>query len=216
MTDASNTPGQSARREYERRKAKDEARLREQWGPLGNIAVGLSGERQSTLAWSTGAAGEERMGRVLNPLASDSIRVLHDRRIPGTRGNIDHIVVTGDAIWVIDAKKYKGRPDLRVEGGFLRPRLELLFVGGRNQTKLVDGVLNQRDKVRAVVGNVPIRPVLCFVEADWPLIGGSFTTRDVAVVWPKKLAEIVRLGQIGRVVDVEAVTALIAKRFPAA
>ncbi len=216
MTDASNTPGQSARREYERRKAKDEARLREQWGPLGNIAVGLSGERQSTLAWSTGAAGEERMGRVLNPLASDSIRVLHDRRIPGTRGNIDHIVVTGDAIWVIDAKKYKGRPDLRVEGGFLRPRLELLFVGGRNQTKLVDGVLNQRDKVRAVVGNVPIRPVLCFVEADWPLIGGAFTTRDVAVVWPKKLAEIVRLGQIGRVVDVEAVTALIAKRFPAA
>jgi hypothetical protein len=29
--------------------------------------------------------------------------------------------------------------------------------------------------------------VLCFIEADWPLIGGSFTTRGVEVLWPKRL-----------------------------
>jgi hypothetical protein len=29
--------------------------------------------------------------------------------------------------------------------------------------------------------------VLCFVEADWPLIGGAFTTRDVQALWPNKL-----------------------------
>lgn len=29
--------------------------------------------------------------------------------------------------------------------------------------------------------------VLCFVDADWPLIGGSFTTRAVEALWPKKL-----------------------------
>jgi hypothetical protein len=29
--------------------------------------------------------------------------------------------------------------------------------------------------------------VLCFVEADWPLIGGSFTTRGLEALWPKKL-----------------------------
>jgi len=29
--------------------------------------------------------------------------------------------------------------------------------------------------------------VLCFVEADWPLIGGSFTVRGVEVLWPKRL-----------------------------
>jgi len=28
---------------------------------------------------------------------------------------------------------------------------------------------------------------LCFVDADWPLIGGAFTVNDVAVLWPKKL-----------------------------
>lgn len=35
---------------------------------------------------------------------------------------------------------------------------------------------------------VPVHGVLCFVEADWPLVGGSFTTHDVHVLWPKKLS----------------------------
>jgi hypothetical protein len=34
---------------------------------------------------------------------------------------------------------------------------------------------------------VPVHGVLCFVEADWPLIGGAFTTRGVEATWPKKL-----------------------------
>ncbi|MFC4243887.1 hypothetical protein ACFOYW_10910 [Gryllotalpicola reticulitermitis] len=44
------TAGASARREYERRLAKDEDKIREKWGNgrLGKIAVALSDERQST------------------------------------------------------------------------------------------------------------------------------------------------------------------------
>ena len=41
--------------------------------------------------------------------------------------------------------------------------------------------------MRWSVTDVPVHGVLCFVEADWPLIGGSFTTREVQVLWPKKL-----------------------------
>jgi len=37
------------------------------------------------------------------------------------------------------------------------------------------------------LGDVPVHGVLCFVEADWPLIGGTFTTRGVQALWPKKL-----------------------------
>lgn len=49
-------------------------------------------------------------------------------------------------------------------------------------------MLKQVDVVREVVGpGIPVRGVLCFVEADWPLMGGSFTTRGVDVLWPKKL-----------------------------
>ncbi|MEO6414384.1 MAG: nuclease-related domain-containing protein [Pedococcus sp.] len=113
---------------------------------------------------------------------------MHDRRIPRSKANIDHIAVTTSGVYVIDAKKYRGRPHLKIEGGSLRPRVERLLVGSRDCTKLVDGVLKQVDVIRtALSDDVPVRGVLCFVEAEWPLIGGSFTTRDVQALWPKKL-----------------------------
>lgn len=100
------TPGASARREYGRRQAKRETRIREKHPKLGRFILAATDDRQSTTAWHTGALGEERLGRRLNELASDTMRVLHDRRIPGTRANIDHIAITPTGIYVIDAKKY--------------------------------------------------------------------------------------------------------------
>ncbi|REK72213.1 NERD domain-containing protein [Aeromicrobium endophyticum] len=182
------TPGASARREFERRRASREKRVRAKHPRIGGLLHALSDEPQTTEAWNTGAVGEERLGARLNELSSDRLRVLHDRRVPGRRANIDHVAVTPTGVYVIDAKKYAGRPRLKVEGGLLRPRTEKLLVGSRNCTKLVDGVLKQVDVVRSVVADdVPVHAVLCFVEADWPLIGGAFETRGVSVLWPRKL-----------------------------
>jgi len=215
MSDASRGAGASARREYERRKAKDEARLREKWGRFGGIAVALSEERQSTSAWKTGATGEERVAEALERIAPERIRTLHDRRIPGTRANIDHIVVCPAGVWVIDAKRYKGRPQLRIEGGILRPRVEKLFVGGRDQSRLVDGVIKQIDVVKASVGAAPVQGALCFVDADWPLIGGSFQIRGVDVLWPNRLLKLIEAAADSAVdfVDVHAVTVALAEMF---
>lgn len=207
--------GFSARREYERRKAKDEERLRQKWGRFGGIAVALTDDRQSTQAWERGAVGEERLGARLDSLVADSVAVLHDRRIPGTKANIDHIAITAAGVWVIDAKRYKGRPELKIEGGILRPRVERLLVGRRDCTRLVDGVLKQVELVRTVVGDIPVLSALCFVEADWPLIGGAFATREVHVVWPKHLAKLLTEGSVGPV-DVAATRESLASRFKSA
>lgn len=182
------TPGASARREFERRKAGREKQIRAKHPTLGGLLHALSDEPQSTTAWDTGALGEERLGNRLNELSSDRLRVLHDRRIPGSRANIDHLAVTSTGIYVIDAKKYAGRPHLNIEGGLFRPRAEKLLVGTRDCTKIVDGVLKQVGVVEgAIDAAAPVHGVLCFVEADWPLMGGSFATRGVEVLWPKKL-----------------------------
>lgn len=184
----SGVPGASARREFERRHARREERVRSKHKRLGGVILALSDDPQSTRAWDTGAVGEERLGARLNELAGASLRVLHDRRIPRSTANIDHLAIAPTGVYVIDAKRFRGRPSLIVEGGFIRPRVEKLMVAGRDRSKLVDGVLKQVDLVRGIVGDgVPVRGVLCFVEADWPLIGGSFVTRDVDVLWPKKL-----------------------------
>lgn len=151
------------------------------------MAVFLAEEKQSTRAWAQGAAGEAELGRHLAGIASKDVIVLHDRRIPRSRANIDHIVIAPTGVWVIDAKRYKGIIRKRVEGGIIRPRSELLIVNGRNRTKLVDGVLKQMDLVKAVVGDVPVEGVLCFLDPDWPFFGGPFVTRGVHVRGPKRL-----------------------------
>ncbi len=208
--------GASAQREYDRRRARDEAKIRETWGDgrIGSIAGALSGERQSTAAWKSGAAGEAEVGRALDAIANEHVVVLHDRRIPRSRANIDHIIITRAGVWVIDAKRYRGkRPRLQVEGGLFRPRTEKLIVGG-DRTKLVDSALHQVALVQAVVSPVSVHGALCFVDADWPLFGGSFTVRGVDVCWPKRLSK--QLAALEGTVDVAAVAAAIAAHFPPA
>jgi hypothetical protein len=208
--------GASAKREYDRRRARDEAKIRDTWGDgrIGTIAVALSGERQSTVAWKSGAAGEAEVGRALDAIANERLVVLHDRRIPRSRANIDHIVITRAGVWVIDAKRYRNRrPRLQVDGGLFRPRTEKLIVGG-DRTKLVESVLHQVALVRDVIGPVSTHGALCFVDADWPLFGGSFTVRGVDVCWPKRLAK--QLAALDGTVDVIVVAEAIAMHFPPA
>ncbi|WP_404351170.1 nuclease-related domain-containing protein [Phycicoccus jejuensis] len=202
----SGVAGASARREFERRKAKREESIRSKHPKLGGLILAVTDDPQSTRAWDTGAVGEEKLGKGLDAQAGDTVSLLHDRRIPRTRANIDHIAVTAHGVVVIDAKRYKGRPSLRVEGGILRPRVEKLMVGSRDCSKLLDGVLKQMALVRDIVGeDVRVTGALCFLDADWPLLGGDFTTRDVRVLWPKKLYK--NLQQPGPL-DAAAVDAL--------
>ncbi|WP_258375504.1 nuclease-related domain-containing protein [Curtobacterium sp. MCSS17_008] len=209
--------GASANREYDRRRGHDEAKIRETWGDgrIGTIAVALSGERQSTVAWKSGAAGEAEVGRALDAIANEQVAVLHDRRISRSRANIDHIVVTCAGVWLVDAKRYRNkRPRLQVEGGVFRPRVEKLVVGGDDRRKLVDSALRQVALVQDVVGPASVHGAFCFVDADWPLFGGSFTVRGVDVCWPKRLAK--QLAALEGPVDVVAVADAIAAHFPPA
>jgi hypothetical protein len=173
--------------------------------------VALSDERQSTAAWRSGAVGEETVGARLDRLATGSTRVLHDRRVPRSRANIDHLVVTPAGVWVIDSKRYQGRrPSLQVEGGLFRPRVEHLTVGGRKKPTLVAGVQRQLELVRATV-SAPVFGALCFVDADWPLFGGSFTVDGIHVLWPRKLEALLRKSAGST--PVEATAQLLERRF---
>jgi len=221
--ETSGPAGGSARREFERRRDARERRVRERHPRIGGFLLAITDQPQSTRAWDTGAEGEQFVGRRLDSLVGDDLAVLHDRRIPRTRANIDHIVVSRHGVFVVDAKKYKGRPTLRVEGGLFRPRTEKLVVGGRDCSKLVDGVRGQVDLVRTAVDDptVAVTGVLCFVAADWPLIGGAFVTRGVHVLWSKRLVELVTGARSTRepeppALDVAAVLSRIARAFPPA
>lgn len=221
IVDAEPAPGQagaSARREYERRATKREDRIRSAHPRLGGLIVALSDEPQSTQAWLRGAVGEEKLGHRLDALAERGAKVLHDRRIPGSRANIDHVVIGPAGVFVIDAKRYSGRPQRRVEGGLVRPRSETLLVGRRDCTKLLTGMHKQLELVRAALqlNDLPVQGMLCFVDADWPAFGGSFTIGGVEVLRPNKIAERVAATSMLSGARIAAIHAQLAAAFPPA
>jgi hypothetical protein len=76
-------------------------------------------------------------------------------------------------------------------------------------------VLKQVNLVRTAVPGVRVTGAICFVDADWPLVGGSFITRDIQVLWPKKLAKSLASESAGDV-DISLVCHKLAAHFPSA
>ncbi len=178
--------GRSARAEFERREAKREAAITERWGTglVSKVVRAVAVQPQSTRAWAIGAAGEEKLAAELDKVAG--LRMLHDRRVPGTRGNIDHIVIGPAGVFVIDAKNNQGRLEIRDRGSFFRTDYRLT-VGGRDCSAMADKMGWQVDAVAAALaaGGVepvpPIAPVLCFLNVEWPLFGAPDSFRGVRI-----------------------------------
>jgi hypothetical protein len=190
--------GGSAQREYGRRHQRREERIEQKWGRLSGIVKLITDDPQSTRAWAKGSQGERRLARRLTNDLGDRAVLLHDRKVPGTRGNIDHLAVAASGIWVIDAKHYTGRVEQRDVGRWLKADLRL-YVGGRDRTKAVDGLGWQVDAVhRAMAGvqlstaaEVPVHAALCFIEAEWKFFPKPLFQRGVWVTWAKKLVEMI-------------------------
>jgi len=176
--------GRSARAEHDRRAAKRDAAITDRWGPglVAKVVRAVSSEPQSTRAWAIGAAGEEKLAAELAQVPG--LRMLHDRRVPGTRGNIDHIVIGPAGVFVVDAKAHRGRIEVSDRGSFFRSDYRLT-IGGRDCSAMADKMGWQVDAVRiALAGrNVdpmpPIIPVLCFLEVEWPLLRAPDSFRGV-------------------------------------
>ena len=212
-------PGASARKEYERRHAKREKQVEAKWGTgrLGSIAKFLSDDPQSTTAWAQGARGEELVAQVLHDQFGDRAVVLHDRKVPRTRGNIDHIAIAASGVWVIDAKRYSGLVESRDVGGFFRTDIRL-YVAGRDRTKLVAGLAWQVDAIREALGSdeMPVHGALSFVGANWPrLFAKPLKIDSVWISWPTKLAELVLADGPLSEGDIENISHRLADKLPA-
>jgi hypothetical protein len=200
------TPGASARREYERRRDRREERFRQRFGQLAGPALFFADEPAHQTAWAKGALGEAKLAGKLERWTADAgVILLHDRRVLGSRANIDHIAVGAAGVLVIDAKRYKGRITVERRGGLFAERTEHLLVGGRDQSKLLDGIARQLKVVREIVASgIPVRGVLCFVDGDWPLFG-TLQARGIPVLPPRKTA---RLCSAAGPLDAETVRAV--------
>ena len=167
--------GASAAREHRRRRAGREARVRRRHPHIGGLLLAISGQPQHERAWEIGSRGEEQVGRSLDRrTAKGPAIVLHDRRMPASQANIDHLAIGPRGVFVIDAKATKG--SVRIARPlFGKPRL---MIAGRNRTRLIDGLDRQLDAVRRALARhgheeLPVLGILCFTNANLPLLGAG-------------------------------------------
>jgi hypothetical protein len=139
----------------------------------------------SIVAWRTGALGEERTAELLRPLEAQGFRVMHDRLMPCSRANIDHIVVGPPGVFIVETKNY---------GGKLRVRHGEVWVAGRRKTAIVAQAQREAAAVAAVISPVPVTPLLCIHRAGL----GWFKTEvaGVRILGPKEMVKLLRKAQV--------------------
>jgi hypothetical protein len=137
-----------------------------------------------TRAWQRGAAGERHVARLLEPLVQQGWGVQHDLRVPGSKANIDHVVIGPPGIFVIDAKHYRGRLRLSRDG--------LLWHGRFLLSPALSTVRWEADKLQARIGaaDIAVVPIVAVVGATVP--HGQVSAHDVTVVPARRLAGLLR------------------------
>jgi hypothetical protein len=209
------TAGASARREHERRRTNREQRVRERHPYIGGALLAFSDDPTHETAWATGARGEEHVAAVLKARLRPEAVVLHDRRVPRSRANIDHIAIAPSGVWVIDTKRYTGKVAVHAP---LFGKAKLT-IAGRDQTKLIDGLGKQVALVTEAMASIdpdaPVHGALCIVDADLPLLGTT-TFRGFPLLHPKPLAKRINRGEASGVERVRLTAGALAERFPVA
>jgi hypothetical protein len=168
-----------------------------------NAVMGPSASDKRLLAeernWATGAEGEQLLARRLAQLCPGVV-ILHDRRMPRSRANIDHLALAPSGIYVIDTKRYRGKVEIVRKRG-----KQHLLIAGRDRTQLIDGLDKQVAAVRASIAgtapDVPIHGCLCFIapaglatDSGLPVLR-TLKVRGYPLYYPRRLAK--RLKQAG-------------------
>jgi hypothetical protein len=197
-------------------------------GGLFAVLAGLVGlayfmqHRQSTEAWGTGARGERAVGARLAKIESKGVVAIHDRRIPGSRANIDHIAVAPTGVYVIDTKVVSGKVVVKTTGPIWNRGPVRLFIKGRDKSSFIEGMDRQVEAVSRVVqgvrwaAGVEIKPMVCLVGAEVGFFARPWRIRGVWVGWPREMQRVLtKSGSLSSQHVVE-LSLILASKLPAA
>lgn len=146
-------------------------RARQLRTPLVRVAtaVGIrTRAEQRARRFEAGAAGEKRTGKLIDPLSREGWTILHDRGLPGTRANVDHLAISpGGAVFMPDTKHWSARYPITIRNG-------RLWHGTRDVTDRLDGLFHEQKLVAKVLG-APVVPIIAMHGAPLHTTNGHHT-----------------------------------------
>ena len=150
------------------------------------------------VAWRRGAAGERRTARLLDPLERHGWAVLHDLAVPGSRANIDHLVIGPGGVFVIDSKQYRSRLQLDGSGRLWHGRYPL--------APTLRAVEFEADRAAQVLVDPDVVVVPIVAVHGAPVPWGKVVMNGVPVVAARRLPSMLR--QLPAVLGPERVAGL--------
>jgi hypothetical protein len=128
---------------------------------------------------------ERRSGQVLDRLGRVGVRTVHDRRLPHSAGQLDHVVVAGSGIYLVNSVPVTSRRPLQWLGG--KP-----CVAGQTLAGLADFTLRAADEIATTVARdfdpgwtIAVFPMLTIVGEKF----GLHVDDGVELVGVERLAE---------------------------
>jgi hypothetical protein len=136
-----------------------------------------------------GSPGCRSLAGDLDRLRPHGVLALHHRRLPEGDLTVDHLAVTANGIWVLDARRAAGPLSWRSSRTDLRTRL---LVNRRDETRLLLRLDRLVLEVRRVlfehdVPDVRIRAALCFVDTEVRLRQRPLLVDGRLVTWGRAL-----------------------------
>lgn len=115
--------------------------------------------------WAQGAAGEEKVGTIIEAMASEGWLPIHD--VDLGRGNVDHVLVGPPGVFTIETKSHRGK--IAVDS---IPRA------------MLSQAYAESKRIEAIVG-LPVAPLLVFSDAY--LLGKVPTKRRGVLILPARM-----------------------------
>lgn len=152
-----------------------------------------------------GAKGERLTAELLAPLVRKGWHILHDRSIPSSKANIDHILVPphGQSVIVLDSKlwsRHRGTIDVNLAGHLVH--------GVADRHNAITTVQWEADRASNLL-IVPAWPVIVMHSA--PVAGGEVTVGGVIVADPERLMSLLRVHAATDFPDQERAALLAAR-----
>jgi hypothetical protein len=170
-------------------------------GALGEGRTSLFGRLTSQLSSKrvngeqvTDKPHDDPTARIDHYLRDSEAVALHQRRLPGERRAVSHLIVGPSGVTVIDSHKYASRR-AKLEGGVLR-------VGGRERSDLIRGLLRQVEGVRELLAgtpyaNVPVEAALARRKVEGvPVLQGVNEPRVIVCGTRRIAGEASRPGRL--------------------
>ncbi|MFJ5176691.1 nuclease-related domain-containing protein [Streptomyces griseoviridis] len=153
------------------------ARARHLRTPAVRIATALripTQREREAARWDAGAEGERRTAARLRALEGADWTVLHDRALPGSRANLDHVVISPGrhpVVLLLDSKRWSTRHRLASDG-------HRLWHGEQDVTDRLHGLHHETRRLTDILGG----PVVPVVVMDGPTINRPLDVDGITIV----------------------------------